>query len=26
LLKTMRPLKDRFPEIEDPVPAPEKVL
>ena len=26
LLKTMTPLKDRFPEIEDPVPAPEKVL
>jgi antitoxin VapB len=26
LLKTMRPLKDRFPEIEDPVPTREKVL
>ena len=26
LLKTMTPLKDRFPEIEDPVSAPEKVL
>jgi antitoxin VapB len=26
LLKAMRPLKDCFPEIEDSVPAPEKVL
>jgi antitoxin VapB len=26
LLKTMKPLKGEFPEIEDPVPAPEKVL
>jgi len=26
LLKTMKPLKEEFPEIHDPVPAPEKVL
>ena len=26
LLKTMQPLEDAFPEIDDPVPAPEKVL
>jgi len=26
LLKTMKPLKEDFPEIDDPVPAPEKVL
>ena len=26
LLKTMKPLKEDFPDIDDPVPAPEKVL
>jgi antitoxin VapB len=26
LLNTMRPLEERFPEIDDPVPAPENVL
>jgi antitoxin VapB len=26
LLKTMQPLEDAFPEIDDPVPAPERVL
>ena len=26
LLKTMQPVEDRFPDIDDPVPAPEKVL
>jgi antitoxin VapB len=26
LLKTMKPLKEEFPEIDDPVPAAEKVL
>jgi antitoxin VapB len=26
LLKTMKPLKEEFPEIDDPVPAVEKVL
>jgi antitoxin VapB len=26
LLKTMKPLQEEFPEIEDPVPAPEKEL
>jgi antitoxin VapB len=26
LLKTMEPLHERFPEIDDPVPAPERVL
>jgi antitoxin VapB len=26
LLKTMEPLQEEFPEIDDPVPAPEKVL
>ncbi len=26
LLKTMKPLKEGFPEIDDPVPAPENVL
>jgi len=26
LLKTMKPLKEEFPKIDDPVPAPEKVL
>ena len=26
LLKTMSPLEERFPEIDDPVPTPEKVL
>jgi antitoxin VapB len=26
LLKTMKPLKEDFPEIHDPVPAPENVL
>jgi len=26
LLKTMKPLQEEFPEIDDPVPAPEKVL
>ena len=26
LLKTMKPVEDRFPAIDDPVPAPEKVL
>jgi antitoxin VapB len=26
LLETMEPLEDAFPEIDDPVPAPEKVL
>jgi antitoxin VapB len=26
LLKTMKPMKDGLPEIDDPVPAPEKVL
>jgi antitoxin VapB len=26
LLKTMKPLKEEFPEIDDPVPVPEKVL
>jgi len=26
LLKTMQPLDERFPEIDDPVPAPEDVL
>jgi len=26
LLKTMKPLKEDLPEIDDPVPAPEKVL
>ena len=26
LLKTMKPLQEDFPEIDDPVPAPEKVL
>jgi antitoxin VapB len=26
LLKTMKPLKETFPEIDDAVPAPEKVL
>jgi antitoxin VapB len=26
LLKTMKPLKESLPEIDDPVPAPEKVL
>jgi antitoxin VapB len=26
LLKTMKPLEENFPEIDDPVPAPEKVL
>ena len=26
LLETMAPLEDAFPEIDDPVPAPEKVL
>ena len=26
LLKTMKPLEEDFPEIDDPVPAPEKVL
>jgi antitoxin VapB len=26
LLKTMKPLKEKFLEIDDPVPAPEKVL
>jgi antitoxin VapB len=26
LLKTMKPLQEKFPEIDDPVPAPEKVL
>jgi antitoxin VapB len=26
LLKTMKPLEEGFPEIDDPVPAPEKVL
>jgi antitoxin VapB len=26
LLKTMKPLKEHIPEIDDPVPAPEKLL
>jgi len=26
LLKTMKPLKEGFPEIDDPVPPPEKIL
>ncbi len=26
LLKTMKPLQDKFPEIDDPVPSPERVL
>jgi antitoxin VapB len=26
LLKTMKPLEEDFPEVDDPVPAPEKVL
>jgi antitoxin VapB len=26
LLKTMQPIADAFPEIDDPVPAPERVL
>lgn len=26
LLKTMQPLEEAFPQIDDPVPAPEKVL
>ncbi len=26
LLKTMKPLKEDFPEIDDPVPTPEKML
>ena len=26
LLKTMKPLHEEFPEIDDPVPAPERVL
>jgi antitoxin VapB len=26
LLKTMKPLEDAFPDIDDPVPLPEKVL
>jgi antitoxin VapB len=26
LLKTMKPLREEFPEIDDPIPAPEKVL
>jgi len=26
LLKTMKPLQEEFPEIDDPVPSPEKVL
>ena len=26
LLKTMKPLQEKFPEIDDPAPAPEKVL
>jgi antitoxin VapB len=26
LLKTMKPLAEHFPEIDDPVPAPERVL
>jgi len=26
LLKTMQPLEDAFPDIDDPVPVPEKVL
>lgn len=26
LLKAMKPVEDRFPDIDDPVPAPEKVL
>lgn len=26
LLKTMQPLQDAFPDIDDPVPAPERVL
>ena len=26
LLKTMKPLDERFPEIDDPVPAPEKLF
>ena len=26
LLKIMKPLRERFPEIDDPVPRPEKVL
>jgi antitoxin VapB len=26
LLQTMKPLKEEFPEINDPVPAPEKML
>jgi antitoxin VapB len=26
LLKTMKPLEEKFPEIDDPVPTPEKVL
>ena len=26
LLKTMKPLDEHFPEIDDPVPAPERVL
>jgi antitoxin VapB len=26
LLKTMKPLQEDFPEIDDPVPTPEKVL
>jgi antitoxin VapB len=26
LLKTMKPVEDKFPEIDDPVPAPERVL
>jgi antitoxin VapB len=26
LLKTMKPLDEKFPEIDDPVPTPEKVL
>jgi antitoxin VapB len=26
LLKTMKPLQEEFPEIDDPIPTPEKVL
>ncbi len=26
LLRTMKPLQEKFPEIDDPVPSPEKVL
>ena len=26
LLKTMKPLQEEFPEIDDPIPAPERVL